>query len=122
MALTFVARRLLAEAIGIVFVSREPSASLAGLPELRLEGLGDEDARALLTSRMHGRFDERVRERILAEARGNPLALLELPESLTPTELAGGFDLPDAHSRATRTEVSFLRRFEALRRPPRNCC
>jgi DNA-binding CsgD family transcriptional regulator len=114
MALAFVARRLLAEAIAIVFVGREPSASLAGLPELALEGIGEEDARLLLASRMRGRFDERVRERILAETRGNPLALLELPESLTPMELAGGFDLPDARSRASRTEQSFLRRFEAL--------
>jgi DNA-binding CsgD family transcriptional regulator len=119
LALSFVARRLLAEAIGIVFVSREPSASIAGLPELLLEGLGDADARALLASRMRGRFDDRVRDRILAEARGNPLALLELPESLTPSELSGGFELPDARSRAHRTEQSFLRRFESLPGPSR---
>ena len=119
MALAFVARRLLAEAIGIVFVSREPSASIAGLPELLLEGLDDADARALLAARMRGRFDDRVRDRILAETRGNPLALLELPESLTPTELSGGIDLPDARSRAHRTEQSFLRRFESLPDPSR---
>jgi DNA-binding CsgD family transcriptional regulator len=114
MALSFVARRLLAEAIGIVFVSREPGTSIAGLPELLLEGLGDVDARALLAERMRGRFDDRVRDRILAETRGNPLALLELPESLTPTELSGGFDLPDARSRAHRTEQTFLVRCGSL--------
>jgi DNA-binding CsgD family transcriptional regulator/tetratricopeptide (TPR) repeat protein len=119
MAISFVARRLLAEAIGIIFVSREPSASIAGLPELLLEGLGDADARALLAARMRGRFDDRVRDRILAETRGNPLALLELPQSLTPTELSGGFDLPDARSRAHRTEQTFLRRFESLPEPSR---
>jgi DNA-binding CsgD family transcriptional regulator/tetratricopeptide (TPR) repeat protein len=119
MALAFVARRLLAEAIALVFVSREPGAALAGLPEIGLEGLGEEDARELLASRIRGRFDERVRERILAETRGNPLALLELPESLTPMEPAGGLDLPDASSRASRTERSFRRRFEALPAPTR---
>jgi DNA-binding CsgD family transcriptional regulator len=119
LALSFVARRLLAEAIAIVFVSREPGPWLAGLPELTLEGIGDEDSRALLASRMRGALDERVRDRIVAETRGNPLALLELPESLTPTELAGGFELPDARSRADRTERSFLRRFEALPAPSR---
>jgi DNA-binding CsgD family transcriptional regulator len=113
-ALAFVARRLLAEAIGIVFVSRDPSDSLAGLPELALEGIGDEDARRLLAERMRGALDERVRDRIVAETRGNPLALLELPQSLTPAELAGGFDLPDARSRASRTEQTFLRRYEGL--------
>lgn len=116
LALAFVARRLLAEAIAIVFVTREPSPALAGLPELAIEGIGDEDARRLLASQVRGRMDERVRDRIVAETRGNPLALLELPESLTPTELAGGFDLPDARSRTSRTEQSFLRRYEAL--PP----
>jgi DNA-binding CsgD family transcriptional regulator len=117
--LAFVARRLLAEAIGIVFVTREESAALSGLPELVLEGIGDEDARLLLASRMRGPLDRRVRDRIVAETRGNPLALLELPESLTPTELAGGFALPDARSRANRTEQSFLRRFETLSAPSR---
>ncbi|HVX31726.1 MAG TPA: AAA family ATPase, partial [Solirubrobacterales bacterium] len=118
-ALAFVARRLLAESIGIVFVSREPTAALAGLPELTLAGIAEADARRLLASRIRGSFDERVRERILAETRGNPLALLELPESLTPMELAGGSDLPDAGSRAGRTEQGFLRRVEALPAPTR---
>ena len=114
LALAFVARRLLAEAIAIVFVTREADPALAGIPELTIEGVNDEDARLLLASRMRGRLDDRVRDRIVAETRGNPLALLELPASLTPTELAGGFDLPDAHSRRSRTEQSFLDRFESL--------
>ena len=93
-ALGFVARRLLAEPIAIVFAVREPSdpPAVAGLPELRLEGLGREDASALLDMVVPGRLDESVRERIVAETRGNPLALLELPRGMSPAELAGGFD------------------------------
>ncbi|HVY96868.1 MAG TPA: AAA family ATPase [Solirubrobacterales bacterium] len=116
LALAFVARRLLAESIAIVFVSREAGGALASLPELTIEGISDEHARTLLASRLQGRLDDRVRERIIAETRGNPLALLELPASLTAAELAGGFDLPDARSRMSRTEQNFLRRFESL--PP----
>jgi hypothetical protein len=97
-ALGFVARRLLAESVGMVFALREPSdgQEIAGLPELVVGGLGDDDARALLDSAIPGRLDERVRDRIVAETRGNPLALLELPRALTTAELAGGFELPDA--------------------------
>ena len=94
--LGFVARRLLAEPVAIVFAVREPSerAPLPGLPELRLEGLDHEDARALLATVVAGRLDERVRDRIIAETRGNPLALLELPRGMSAAELAGGFALP----------------------------
>ena len=67
---------------------------LAGLPELVVEGLPEEDARALLDSALTGPVDERVRDLIVAETRGNPLALLELPRGLSPAELAGGFGLP----------------------------
>src|SRR5436305_10886533 len=83
--LAFVARRLLAEAVGVVFAVREPSPTqdLAGLPEILLGGLNDGDAAALLRSAIPGRLDERVRDRIVTEARGNPLALLELPRGLT---------------------------------------
>ena len=88
-----------------------------GLPELRVEGLGDDDARALLESGISGPMDDRVRDRIVAETRGNPLALLELPRGLTPAELGGGFGLPDRGPLPGRIERSFLRRFEAL--PPR---
>ena len=96
--LAFVARRLLAESVGLVFAVREPSEAeeLAGLPEQVVGGLADGDARALLDAAIPGRLDERVRDRIVAETRGNPLALLELPAGLTMAELAGGFALPDA--------------------------
>jgi DNA-binding CsgD family transcriptional regulator len=116
--LAFVARRLLAERIAMVFAVRDPTAAdeLAGLPELRVEGLSDADARSLLESVVHGRVDESVRDRILSETRGNPLALLELPRGLTPAELAGGFGLPDARPLANRIEQSFLQRVQALPR------
>ena len=83
-ALAFVARRLLAESVALVFAAREPSQDLTGLPELVVAGLRDTDARALLDSVLPGPLDERVRERVLAEAHGNPLALLELPRATTP--------------------------------------
>src|SRR3954471_3966668 len=110
--LAFVARRLLAEAVGVVFAVREPSPTedLAGLPELVVGGLDEADASALLHSAIPGRLDERVSDRIIAEARGNPLALLELPRGLTSAELAGGFGSPNvAMPLASRIELSFLR-------------
>jgi DNA-binding NarL/FixJ family response regulator len=113
LAFAFVARRLLAEPIAIVFVTREPIGPLAGLPELVLDGVDDDDARFLLASGIPGPLDERVRETIIAETRGNPLALLELPRALTPAELAGGFALPGAPL-ADRIEQSFLRRVQSL--------
>jgi DNA-binding CsgD family transcriptional regulator len=113
--LVFVARRLLAERIAVVFAVREPSDDqLAGLPELAVRGLRDGDARALLDSALAGRLDERVKDRIVAESRGNPLALLELPRGLTAAELAGGFGRPDAQPLASQIEQSFLRRIESL--------
>jgi DNA-binding CsgD family transcriptional regulator len=115
LALAFVARRLLAEPLAIVFVTREPIDALSGLPELVLDGVGDDDAGVLLDSALPGPLDERVRETILAETRGNPLALLELPRALTPAELAGGFALPGAPL-TDRIEQSFLRRVQSL--PP----
>jgi DNA-binding CsgD family transcriptional regulator len=120
-ALAFVARRLLAERIAMVFAVREPGDAdeLAGLPELRVEGLGDHDARTVLASGIGGPVDERVRDRIVAETRGNPLALLELPRGLRTSELAGGFGLPDRGPLSGRIEKSFLRRFEALPRDSR---
>src|SRR5690348_16270507 len=116
LTLAFVARRLLAESVGLVFAVREPgdARALAGLPELPVRGLNRADARALLDAALPGRLDERVRDRVVAESRGNPLALLELPRGLTPAELAGGFGLPDATSLATPIEQSFVRRLEAL--------
>src|SRR5919201_2192599 len=117
-ALAFVARRLLAERIAMVFAVREPSDTreLAGLPELVVGGLPDEDARSLLASAMPGRLDERVLDQIIAETRGNPLALLELPRGLTPAELAGGFGLPEARPLASRVEEAFVQRVRALPR------
>jgi DNA-binding CsgD family transcriptional regulator len=119
--LAFVARRLLAERVAFVFAVREPSdeQDLAGLPELTVRGLGDGDARALLDSVLTGPLDERVRDRIVAETRGNPLGLLELPRGLSPAELAGGFGLPDTVPLANRIEHGFLRRLEPLPDEPR---
>ena len=113
-ALVFVARRLLAESVALVLVTREPGDDLEGLPKLAVEGLASGDARALLSSALGVPLDERVRERIVAETRGNPLALLELPRALTPAELAGGFGLPDAPGLAGRIEDSFRRRLAGL--------
>jgi DNA-binding CsgD family transcriptional regulator len=117
-ALTFVARRLFAEPIVMLFAAREPSDEFRGLPEAVVEGLGDEDAHELLRSAVVGPLDERLRDRIVAETRGNPLALLELPRGLSPARLAGGFGLPavmrDAGSLSRRIEESFLRRLESM--------
>jgi predicted ATPase len=93
-ALAFAARRLLAESIVKVFATREPSEEFKGLPELVVQGLGVRDARGLLGSVVRGPLDERVQDRIVAETRGNPLALLELLRGLSPAQLAGGFWLP----------------------------
>ena len=114
--LGFVARRLLAEPIVVAFGLRDPSEEqeLAGLPELVVSGLGDGDARALLDSVISGPTDQRVRDRIVAETRGNPLALLELPRGLSPAELAFGFGLTDTMPLASRIEEGFLRRLEPL--------
>src|SRR5580700_11104492 len=112
--LGFVARRLEAESVGLVFAARQPSDHVAGLPELVIEGLGEDDARALLDSVLTGPLDARVRDRIVAETRGNPLALLELPTGLTPAELAGGFGFPGAAPLSGTIEASFRRRVQAL--------
>ncbi len=112
--LAFVARRLDAEAVGLVVAARAPSDELAGLPELVVEGLSAADAGTLLDSALTGPLDARVRDQILSEARGNPLALLELPRGITPAELAGGFALPGAVALSGRIEESFRRRLEAL--------
>jgi hypothetical protein len=113
-ALVFVARRLLAESVGLLLATRDPSDELRGFQELAVEGLRNGDARALLRSAVRVPLDERVRERIVAETRGNPLALLELPRGLTPGELAGGFGLPDAPGLSGRIEESFRRRLAGL--------
>src|SRR5918995_587320 len=114
--LGFVARRLLAESVAMIFAVRDPSEDqeLGSLPVMVVGGLSDADARALLDSATPGRLDERVRDRIVAESNGNPLALLELPKGLTAAELAGGFGRPDARPVVNRIEQSFLRRVQAL--------
>jgi hypothetical protein len=114
LTLAFVARRLLADPVGLVFAAREPVDALQYLPEFAVHGLRSGDARALFGSAVRFRFDERVRDRILAETRGNPLALLELPRGLTVTQLAGGFGLLGAQGLSGRIEESFIRRLEAL--------
>jgi DNA-binding CsgD family transcriptional regulator len=114
LALAFVARRLLAESIVMLFAAREPVKALGGLPELVVEGLGDSDARELLRSAIPGRLDERVREQIVAETRGNPLAVLELTRGLSPAQLAGGFALPGAPSLEGWIEERFVARLRTL--------
>ena len=113
-ALAFLARRLLAEKIALVFAAREPGDVLAGLPELHVRSLGHRDARTLLESALPARLDGHVLDRIVAETRGNPLALLELPRGLTPTQLAGGFGLPVAVPLSASIEESFTRRLANL--------
>jgi DNA-binding CsgD family transcriptional regulator len=114
--LAFVARRLQAEPVALLFATRTTSDEdpLRGLPELLLEGLSNADARELLVSATPGRLDDRVAERIVAETHGNPLALLELPRTSTPAELAGGFGLPATLPLPGRIEESFRQRIEQL--------
>ena len=112
--LAVVARRLGAESVGLVFGTRVPGGELAGLPDLAVAGLPEADARVLLESVLTGPVDARVRDEIVAETRGNPLALLELPRGLTVAELAGGFGLPAALPLAGRIEDSFRRQIDAL--------
>jgi hypothetical protein len=113
-ALTFVARRLLAEMIALLFATRELGDAFAGLPELHVQPLGPRDSRALLESVLPAPLDDRVLERIVAETRGNPLALLELPRGLTPAQLAGGFGLPGAEPLSASIEESYTRRLTGL--------
>jgi DNA-binding CsgD family transcriptional regulator len=114
--LAFVARRLLAERVGLVFGLRESDdeAGLEGLPELVIDGLPADDARRLLDSTIPGRLDARVRDRILGEAGGNPLALLELSRGWKPIALAGGFGLPGEMSLTSRIEQGFVQQVESF--------
>jgi len=113
-ALGFAARRLVADPVGMVFAARDPGADLAGLAKLEVVGLQDHDAQTLLASALAGPLDARVRDLIVAETRGNPLALLELPRGLTTAELAGGFGLPGAAPLTGRIEDSFARQLDVL--------
>jgi DNA-binding CsgD family transcriptional regulator len=114
--LGFVARRLLAESVAIVVAVREPSAkpTFEGSPGLALRGLDDDAARALLRRAIPGRLDDRVRDRIVAETRGNPLALLELTRDMSAAELAGGFELPARRDLPGHIEDHYRRRLDAL--------
>jgi DNA-binding CsgD family transcriptional regulator len=114
--LGFVARRLLAERIGLVCAARLGIGDdvFAGLPELRLRGLSDGDARRLLLRNLHGPLDAAVCDEIIAESHGNPLALLELPRTFRPADLAGGYGLPDSQPVASRIEQSYVRRLRLL--------
>jgi DNA-binding CsgD family transcriptional regulator len=117
----FVARRLGAESVGLVIAVREPAAArhLDGLPELVIGGLEDEDARKLLETVVAGPLDHRLRDRLVAETRGNPLALLELPRGRSPAELAGGFGLadgPDSPDPPAQIEERFREQMAGL--PP----
>jgi DNA-binding CsgD family transcriptional regulator len=115
--LAFVARRLLAEPVALLFAMRETAGHvLKGLPQLEVVGLNNHDASALLGSATPGPLDERIRDRILAETRGNPLGLLELPRSLTAAEMASGFLHAGTQPLSSQIEQGFLRRTQAL--PP----
>jgi DNA-binding CsgD family transcriptional regulator len=117
--LAFAARRLVADRVAVVFCLREGSdvPELAGMPELAVTRLRDPDARALLASAVHGRLDQSVADRIIAEAQGNPLAILRLPRRLSPADLAGGFVLPGTSGRLPGyLEDDFRRQVQAL--PP----
>ncbi len=112
--LAFVARRLLAERIVLVFAVRDADPDLSGLPELVVRGLSDAEARTLLDSVVRGPVDGLVRDRIVAETHGNPLALLELPRAWTAAELAGGFGQPDGEALTGRIEECFVRQLAGL--------
>ena len=118
-ALGFAARRLAADPVGLVFATRVPGQDVAGLPELAVGGLADGDARVLLDSVLTGPLDARVRDQIIADTHGNPLALLELPRGLTAAQLAGGFGFSGGVPLAGRIEDTFGRQIEALPDPAR---
>jgi DNA-binding CsgD family transcriptional regulator len=114
LTLSFVARRLLAERVGMVFAARESGKHLQHLPVLEVLGLRDGEARELLRAALPSRLDAQVRDRIIAETLGNPLALLELPRGLTETQLTGGFGVPNAQPLPSRIEKSFVRQLDRL--------
>ena len=117
--LGFVGRRLLAEPVGLLVAVREAAGGrlFPGLPALTVEGLTDEDARALLTAAVPGHLDKRVRDRIVAETGGNPLGLLELARGMSEAELAGGFAGPPSASLPGRLQDHYLQRVRALPEP-----
>jgi DNA-binding CsgD family transcriptional regulator len=112
--LGFVARRLVAESVGMVFAVRIPSTDLAGLAELSVAGLQEPDAQALLDSVLTGPLDPRVRDQIVAETHGNPLALLEFPRGLISQQLVGRSPVPESLRLSDGIEENFRRRVEIL--------
>jgi len=114
MALTFAARRLLAEPVALIFATRDVGAELARFPQLPVGPLGSRDALALLESALTMPLDQLVLERLVAETAGNPLAIVELPRGLTQSQLAGGFGLPGALSVTARIEQSYRQRLARL--------
>jgi DNA-binding CsgD family transcriptional regulator len=118
-AMAFAARRLGAESVGLIFAARTRSAELTGLPELAVAALSQEDAVTLLDSVLTIKVDRRVRDQMVTETQGNPLALVELPRELTAAELAGGFGLPGAVAIPGRAEEMYRRRSQALPGPSR---
>ena len=117
--LFFIARRLLAERIGMVFAVRDDTGALAGLPELEVTGLRDQDASLLLGSVIGGRLDPRVRQRIVAETHGNPLAIIQLPRGLSGAELSAGLGPSVGVSLPNQIKQSFLGRYRKLPNPTR---
>jgi DNA-binding CsgD family transcriptional regulator len=119
--LGFVGRRLLAESVLLLLAVREPSDEpvLPSLPDLSIAGLTDQEARELLSAAIPGQLDEQVRDRIIAETRGNPLGLLELPRGMTPAELAGGFGVPPTTSVSGHLAEHYRQRVSALPPPTR---
>ena len=115
--LRFVARRLVADPVGVVFATRQTHTDLSEFAELVVEGLRDGDAQTLLSAVLHVPLDERVRDRIVAETHGNPLALVEWPRGRTPAELAGGFGMPASLPMSGQIEESFRRRVVELPTP-----
>ena len=112
--LVFVARRLVAESVALILATRNLNPDLSAMPSMQVKGLNEADARALLNAVLTVPLDERVRDQIVAETRGNPLALLELPRGLTVQELAGGFGLPAAARLSAAMEESFRREVAAV--------
>jgi AAA ATPase domain len=112
--LGFVARRLAAESVGLVFAARVPTSDLAGLSQLSVAGLGSADARALLDAELSVPLDGWLRDQLVAETRGNPLALLEWPRALTTQQWSGGFGLPAAVRLPGGVEEGFRRRLDVL--------
>lgn len=112
--LGFVARRLMAESVAVIAAVRDAPAILAGLPDIAVAGLSDGDARELLESVMVGGIDPGIRDRVVAETRGNPLAILEIPRRFSPAELAGGFWNMGGRYSPGQLEETFTQRIRSL--------